>query len=168
MRNYKDYHFRLAAQNDTSHIKNLNEIWQPQNVTEANKDEGYLSLQYSINDLGTIIQNQEIVVSTINDEIIGYYLLNNYCPTPKRQEGLDVISKMKSEGIIDNSVRVGIGAQVVVDKNHQGKGISRQLLEVLCETVKPKYDLLYSSLSKLHPKGYAVHTKEGWQVLYES
>lgn len=163
-----NYKFRIAIPNDIQYLLRLNEVWQIHNLSDTEKIDGYLSVQYSYDDLETFIKNEEIVLTTFEEKVIGYYLLNNFCETPKFCEGIKVINEMKSKGIIDNNIKVGIGAQIVVDKEHQGKGLSGKLLSFLCDTVKHKYDLLYSSLSKFNEKGYSVHTKAGWKILYES
>lgn len=163
-----DYNLRLAELNDIPYLLNLNETWQIENLSETERLHGYLSVEYNFQDLEVFILNHEVVVTTLENEIVGYYLLNNFRNTKKRQEGLEVIEEMKSLGIIDKNIKVGIGAQVVVSKLHQRKGLSRKLLEGLCNAVKNKYDLLYSSLSKNNAKGYTVHTNEGWEILYES
>lgn len=162
------YKLRLAESKDIQHLLNLNKVWQIEKLSEFEKLHGYLSVGYDSNDFEVFISNKEVVVISFKNEIVGYYLLNNYRYTKKREEGLNVIKEMKTLGIIKENVRVGIGAQVVVSREHQGKGLSRKLLEGLCNAVNQKYDLLYSSLSKNNSKGYTVHTNEGWEILFES
>lgn len=168
MKQENDYIIRPATLRDIKEICDLNSVWQYENVPENERHLGYLSVKYSEQNIETIIQNNEIVVADRGAKILGYYLLNNFCDTPKYREGYGVIIELKQKGIIDQKTNVGIGAQIAIDKSEQGKGISRKLLEELCKLVKPKYNLLYSSLSKNNPVGYSVHTKEGWKILYES
>lgn len=168
MTKQNDYIVRPAINRDINEICDLNNVWQYENIPEKERQFGYLSVRYSDKNIQTIIQHNEIVVAERQGKLLGYYLLNNFCDTPKYKEGFDVIVELKRIGVIDQKANVGIGAQVAIDKNEQGKGISRKLLDELCKLTKPKYNLLYSSLSKSNPIGYSVHTKEGWKILHES
>ena len=162
------YVFRLATQGDTLSLVELNSKWQADKISTAQKSDGFLSAQFNIVDFETLIKNEEVIVTTYNDTLVGYYLLNNFCETKKYQEAKQIIATLVEKNKILNSCKVGIGAQALIEKEHQGKGLSRPMLKLLCQQVISKYDYLYSSISKENYKAFQVHTKEGWFVVDEN
>jgi len=72
---------------------------------------------------------------------------------------------LKSSSTLLNFLLRNLG---LIDKEHQGNGLSRPMLKILCEQVQSKYGYLYSSISKQNSKAYKVHTKEGWFVVDEN
>jgi L-amino acid N-acyltransferase YncA len=162
------YLFRLATSKDTLALVELNYKWQADKISNAQKSDGFLSAQFNATDFETLIKNEEVIVTLHNDKVIGYYLLNNFCETKKYHEAKQIVISLIAKNKIPNSCKVGIGAQALIDKEHQGKGLSRPMLKLLCEQVQSKYDYLYSSISKQNSKAYQVHTKEGWFVVEEN
>jgi len=162
------YLFRLATSEDISPLVELNFKWQADKISNAQKSDGFLSAQFNSSDFETLIQNEEVIVTIHNDTVVGYYLLNNFCETKKYYEAKQIVITLTEKNKIHKSCKVGIGAQALIDKEHQGKGLSRPMLKLLCEQVKSKYDYLYSSISKQNYKAYQVHTKEGWFVVDEN
>lgn len=162
------YSFGLATEKDISSLVELNAKWQFDNILIALKSEGFLSAQFNARDFETLIRNKEVIVTMYVDKVVGYYLLNNFCETKKSYEAKKVVENLIDKNKIQKTSKVGIGAQALIDKEHQGKGLSRPMLKLLCEQVQSKYDYLYSSISKQNTKAYQVHTKEGWFVIDEN
>lgn len=165
---YTQYSFRLATSNDIPSLVDLNHRWQVHKISDAHKSEGFLSAEFNEADFGVLIKNEEITVTTFSDKVVGYYLLNNFCETKKYFEAKDVVAHLIKKSTIPASCNVGIGAQALIDNEHQGKGLSRPMLRLLCEQVNSKYEYLYSSISKENLKAYQVHTREGWFVVDET
>nr|WP_121271717.1 hypothetical protein [Pedobacter schmidteae] len=161
------YIFSLASIEDIPFLVKLNSEWQLSNISSDMKSEGFLSAKFNASDFEKLIKNEEVVIASFSGIVVGYYLLNNFCETIKYHEGQKVILNLIDRNKIKNRHRIGIGAQSVIEKQHQGKGLSRFMLKLLCESVCAKYDFLYSSISKQNIKAYQIHTKEGWFVADE-
>lgn len=162
------YFFSLAKSEDISSLVELNAKWQVHNLKDDLKIDGFLSAQFTANDFEILIFNGEVVVTSYNDKVVGYYLLNNFCETKKYYEAKKIILTLIEKNKIPISARIGLGAQALIDKEHQGKGLSRPMLKLLCEKVNSKYDFLYSSISKENTKAFLVHSKEGWFLVDEN
>ena len=143
-------------------IKELNSKYLITNLTEAEKQSGFIRIEYDKDSLKKIIDDQEIVVATNHDKIIGYYLIG-------RKSGFAALDYQKNKAIslFDTKNipfdKIGFGCQVCIDKAHRNNGLFKSMLDTLCNAIKEKYSHLLCSVSDDNIVSLKTHTKNGWQ-----
>lgn len=167
---YLDYEIDLIVRpaniDDISALVELNESWQKEHLNN-NFSNGFLSARFSPKDFEIIVLNNEIVVSIIENVLIGYYLVNNYSERVLKIHNENV-NYLKTKKKIPNDSKVGFGAQALIQKEFQGYGIREVMLSQLVLQLQTKYDVLYSTISKDNLKAFNAHTKDGWIVVEET
>ena len=66
---------QLPTYDHIEQIRSLNNRNLFENLTDAQKQNGFVRIAYDRNGLQQIIGNQEMVIATKNDEVVGYYLI---------------------------------------------------------------------------------------------
>ena len=56
-------------------IRQLNSKYLITHLTDAQKQNGFIRIEYDRDDLQQIIENKEIVIATNGEQVIGYYLI---------------------------------------------------------------------------------------------
>lgn len=154
---------RPAFVTDIPDIQRLNQIWLSTGKDSIN---GFLYGEpFTIADLNSIIQNNEIVVTEKNGAVVGYYLFDNFSDTRELAENKKYARAMLSSNKINTS-GLCYRAQAVVDIAHQNLGLSKLMFHALLELTDGKYERLFSAVSKANPKLIA-HLKTGWEIIGE-
>ncbi len=159
---------RLASNSDVDEIVQLSKEWEYKSLDKKQRQSGYLYKSAIImsDSLRKIISEEELIVCTQNNQIIGFYLIDNVT-----QGKIYKNNKKKFKQFINPSdkidiSRVALRAQVVVKHEFHNMGIPIKMLNYLKLKVKSKYDYLFGSVSKFHSKLIA-HEKIGWKLIGE-
>jgi hypothetical protein len=118
-------------------IRSLNDKYLISHLTDVQKQSGFIRIEYDRDDLKQIITHKEIVIATINDKVIGYYLIG-------RKSGKAALKYQKNKAIsftadetsFDN---IGYGCQVCIDEAFRNNGLFGEMLIALTNEVKDKY-----------------------------
>ncbi|GGD72953.1 hypothetical protein GCM10011514_41310 [Emticicia aquatilis] len=144
----------------------LNHKWQKAALGDQLQD-GYIGAAFSTDTFYAIIEKKQIVITEYNDEVIGYYLLNNISKDGVIGRHEEIVKELKNSGIIDKKKNICVGGQVVVDSSYMGSGIRQQMLKELVSNMKGCYDFLFGTIAKDNPRAYTAHTRDGWKVYGE-
>lgn len=158
---------RNANEKDIEQLMPLNQKWQKAALTQTLKN-GYLGASFSQETFSELIAKNQVVLAEFDKNIIGYYLLNNVSKDGVIGMHAAIVTHLKSNGGIDEKLKVCVGAQAVVDKDFMGSGIRLFMLTKLVDNVRNSYDFLFSTIAKDNPRAYKAHTKDGWFVVDEN
>lgn len=145
-------------------IIDLNKKYLIGYLTEEQKQNGFIRIEYGKDDLQQIITNKEIVIATGKEKVIGYYLIG-------RKSGKAALNYQKNKAIslfatkeilFDN---IGYGCQVCIDEAFRNNGLFGQMLIALTKQVKDKYSHLLCSVSNDNIVSMKTHLNNGWQVI---
>ena len=155
---------QLPTQDHIDQIRALNYKYLYSNLSEAQRQNGFIRIEYSRSDLQAIITHKEIVVAIINDIVVGYYLIG-------RMSGNTALDYQKTKAMSLFSSReipfeqIGYGCQVCIDEAYRNNGLFAQMLQALVRQVKDKYHYLLCSVSDDNSVSKETHTKNGWQLI---
>lgn len=157
---------RNANQNDIPDLMRLNQKWQKAVLGENIKN-GFVGAAFSKETFAELIRRSQIVIAEFENEIIAYYLLNDFSKDGVIGKHEDFVRLLKEEDKIIKSKKVCVGAQAVVDSRFMGSGIRVLMLDRLVNNVKGQYDLLFATIAKENPRAFKAHTRDGWTVVGE-
>ncbi|NOQ71132.1 MAG: hypothetical protein GQ574_03960 [Crocinitomix sp.] len=158
---------KLASLSDVDAISSLNKKWLKKGDMKIDKKAGFLfGDALSKEDLKTIIENRELIVSYDQNTLAGYYLLDNYSKTTILSEHKKYIASCVAHGLISKNSKISKRMQCVVDEEYQMQGLSKLMFNELLKNTSSKYDLLFATVSKHNPK-YAAHLRSGWEIIDE-
>ena len=155
---------QLPTHDHIDQIRQLNNKYLINHLTDAQKQNGFIRIEYSRDDLMAIIDHQEIVVAVEDDTVVGYYLIGKRSNTPL----LDY-QKNKALSLFDTNAiafdKVGYGCQVCIDKAYRNNGLFKSMLEGLVNVVADKYSYLLCSVSDDNDVSLNAHTTNGWKLI---
>ena len=154
----------LATKAQIDQIRNLNSKYLINHLTNTQKKEGFIRVEYSLLELEEIVNHEEIVVAFDNNTIAGYYLIG------RKSENLGIGYQMsKSRHLAEKRNipydKIGYGCQVCIDEKYRNNGLFTSMLKRLCATVKMKYDYLFCSVSGSNTISLNAHINNGWQQI---
>jgi len=147
-------------------IRELNNKYLITNLTEKEKQNGFLRIEYDQKDLQLIIANEEIIIATNEDKVIGYYLIGRKSGKVALDSQKNIATRLLETYNIPFE-QIGYGAQRCVNENYRGNGISYQMLSKLCQVVKFKYPILLGFVSIENVVSLKTNLHDGWKQ-YES
>ncbi len=157
-----------AQLKDIDAISKLNKKWLTHNINIIDTSNGFLfGDAFTTKDLEKIILHKEIIVAKLNNNIIGYYLLDNFSKSQILQEHKILVSEFLLSNSKYKNLNISLRMQCVVDLQYQMQGLSKQMFHLLLKQINKKYNLLFATASKANPK-IAAHTSSGWKVLSDT
>lgn len=145
-------------------IRQLNSKYLISHLTDAQRQNGFIRIEYDQDDLQEIIANKEIVIATNGEKVIGYYLIG-------RKSGKAALDyqKNKANSLFDtlgiSFAKIGYGCQVCIDQEYRELGLSKLMLNKLLENVFQKYDYLLSTISSENIVSLQNSTAIGWKPI---
>jgi GNAT superfamily N-acetyltransferase len=157
--------YREANLDDAIAITSLNNKYHRAFLSN-NKEKGFLKSQFNLEEIHMLINVDEVVVAVDQNEVIGYYLVNNLHNSQAMNMRKNRIRELVADGILPN-VRYVYHTQAVVDEPYMGKGIGKELLENLRLLVSSKYDYMIGYIDSENLNASIAHQKSGWKIFTE-
>lgn len=79
----------------------------------------------------------------------------------------EILPRIIYNGTHIHNYKIACGAQAIVDEKFRSNGLTSQMLQLLIEKVKNKYDYIFSSITKINRNAYSVHEKAGYILVGE-
>lgn len=148
---------KIGEKADLPDLINLNRKWYKPNL--AKKNNGFLSVMYNEFFFETIIANNDVLIFLIENNAVGYVLVNTVVETLH-------INKVKAEYYMHKpdakSMNIAYSYQILLDKPLQGTGFFYEAKNQYVKHFKKKYDLLVSTVNKENIRSIKAHKKAGW------
>lgn len=154
--------YRQAKLPDSSDILRLNHRFY-QAFIDGDKDKGFLKNEFLLNEIETLIEEGEIVVAENESGVIGYYLTNSIFETETIRKRKLIVDDLIKEGRIRNA-KYALLTQAVVDKPYMGQGVAKELLKILKQLVRGKFDYLIGYIDAENLNAKEAHLKSGWII----
>jgi len=151
---------RPAILEDTNELVSLNNLWYRDNLKGI--ENGFLSVTYQCDFFESIIKNEDILVFTYNNKIVGYILVNDVFVSDRIQNIRNEYYKSRKENF---SKKVAFGYQILIDSIVQGKGYFHQAQKEYVNYIRKKYEILVSTVSKENIRSISAHKKAGWNFI---
>ena len=152
--------FRKAEILDFPKILALQKVNLLINLPPQDQKEGFLSIEYS-HDQIEILNNQLGIFSAVtNDHLAGYliaqtmeFALQSPLITTMVRRFPDVIHQSRPL----SGFKTFIYGPVCIDKRHRGQGILEGLFNVMLQTLKGQLDLGVAFVSERNPRSFYAH-----------
>ncbi|HUM53418.1 MAG TPA: GNAT family N-acetyltransferase, partial [Chitinophagales bacterium] len=144
----------------------LNSKYLINHLSDTEKLNGFIRIEYDREDIEKIIDHKEIVIATVNEKVVGYYLVG------KRSEKIELEQQKVMSLILHDSgkfeyKRIGFGCQVCIDKAFRNNGLFGQMLIELVNALSEKYTHLLCTISDDNNISMKTHLKNGWKLMDE-
>lgn len=147
-------------------IRSLNDRHLMDCLDENERHSGFVRVRYSCEDIRKIIDEKEIVIAIQDDEVIGYYLIGKKSDNLLLQYQKEMVESLVERHKIPNCA-IGFGAQAIIERQYRGMNLLSLMLEKLLELLNNKYQMLFSSVTKINANALSAHLKGGYQILDE-
>lgn len=155
------HQIQTPTYNHIDQILALNSKYLINHLSDTEKQNGFIRIEYDREDLEKIIDHKEIVIAVDNDKVVGYFLVG------KKSEKLELeLQKVMSLVLHDSGKfeykRIGFGCQICIEEKYRGNGISKNMVDALKDLVMEKYDYLLSTISSDNKVSLQNSTMVGW------
>lgn len=154
---------RPAILEDANSITELNYKYYKAYL-DKKTDKGFLKNNFSKKEIEQLINANEIVVSTISDHVIGYYLVNSIHQSQTVLNREKIISEMIIQKVLPIGRYVYL-TQSVVDEKYMQKGIAKELLVHLKILIKERFDYLIGYIDNENLNAKEAHLRSGWEII---
>jgi predicted GNAT superfamily acetyltransferase len=163
--------FRKANPADFPKILELQKLNLLQNLEPQDQKAGFLSIEYSAEELALLNQELGIFVALKDDHLAGF-LINQTMEFAVQSPLITAMVKRFSEvqynGRPLSSFRTFIYGPVCVDRKQRGRGILEGLYDVMLKTLQGQYDVGVAFVSDNNPRSFYAHRdKLGMNVVDE-
>lgn len=151
----------LPTPDHIDQIRQLNDKYLITHLSDKQKQDGFIRIEYSTDDLHKIIENREIVVATEKNKVIGYYLIG-------RKSGTAALHYQSTAANNLTNItfdKIGYGCQVCIEAKYRKNGLFKAMLDKLKIAVNDKYSHLLCSVSENNIASLKVHTANDWQLI---
>ena len=163
--------FRKAKPTDFPKILELQKDNLLRNLEPQDQQDGFLSIEYSQDQLESINNELGIFIAIDNDHLAGYliaqtmdFVLQFPLTTTMGKRFPDVIYQSRPL----SGLKTFIYGPVCIDKRYRGQGIPEGLFNVMLKTFKGQYDVGVAFVSERNPRSFHAHqNKLGMQVVDE-
>ena len=154
--------YRRAAAGDYARILELQSANFVANLTEAQRQQGFLSAQFSAEQTARIAEDLGITVALVDGRIAGFLCaFRKEFPTgsPVIAEMLSSYEMLRFEDLPLSSFNSYIYGPVCIAREYRGRGLLRGLYEAQRSDLAGKFDLGVAFVSRNNPHSLSAHTK---------
>ena len=138
--------------------------------TAEKESEGFVTCEYSVDDLKVMNSPYPHVVATWEDEVVGYCLvmLKEHCDImPVLKPMFDLISELDVDEVALSELSHFTMGQVCIAKSHRGAGVFYKMYDHLRAKMSGQFDLVITEISANNTRSLQAHEKQGFKVLKE-
>lgn len=163
---------RIGTTNDINGILSLQERYLYRNLSAPEREKGFVTIPFTINQIEDIIQQNGIfIAANENNAIVAYAFAGSW----EYFEQWDIFNFMVSrfpklsfngnQITTENSFQYG---PVCIDKNYRGKGLLNQIFEEMRIEFLKNYPISVTFINKINAISERAHTQKlGWEIIDE-
>ncbi len=155
--------FRHANEDDYPGILHLQAANFVDNLAPEERDEGYVSAEFTLAQLDEMAREGRIVVAVEGGTVLGFACRHNVTidsHSPLVAEFVRQLNRVPYAGKPLRDQRLFLYGPVVVDRDHRGRGIMRGLYQRLLEDVAGRFDTGVAFVAESNQRSLAAH-REG-------
>ncbi len=165
----KNIQLEIAKLNDIKGILALQELYLVSNLSEEEKESGFVTTPFSIAQLTEIINQEGLFVAKDNHEIIAYIFAGSwdfFSQWPIFNHMMALFPDLRFldfEITTTNSFQYG---PICIDKKYRGKGLITVFFEFMRIHMLKKYPLSLTFINKTNMPSQKAHTKKlQWTII---
>jgi hypothetical protein len=151
-----------AASGDFDDILYLQKKYYVGNLTDEQRQEGFLSAEFSLSQITAMAEDLGIFVARVRGHFAGYVGTSriDLLPRPPILDAMTTFMDgvcMKSKKLSD--MNLFIYGPACIDEPYRGKGVLRDLFGVMNFSMKESFDGGVAFISSDNPRSYGAHVK---------
>lgn len=162
--------FRRASRSDFPQILALQTQNLRQNLDEVQQQQGFLSIEYSENDLTAINDGLGIYVAMEGDRLLAYAMAE----TKEFAGGVPLIAGMisrfpgaKFQNHPVEALRYFIYGPVCIDRAARGRGVLNGLLDAMSSALNADFELGIAFISQSNVHSYHAHVRKNGMLVID-
>ncbi|MGL3001625.1 N-acetyltransferase family protein [Flavobacterium sp. RSSB_23] len=162
---------KKATEEDIPGIVALHKANLVVNLTEVEKQGGFVTTALTVAQIQTVIQHHGLFIAKNEDAIIGFIFAADwefFTQWPIFEYMIQLFPSFSFKNFdvtTTNSFQYG---PICIDKNYRGQGIITELFEYMRIQMKEKYPLSLTFINKTNIPSYKAHTEKlAWEVIDE-
>lgn len=162
---------RIANKFDIKEVLALQEKYLYKNLTEQERDSGFVTTPFTIPQIEEIIAQDGLFIAEHETSIIAYAFAGSWEYFKQWDIFTFMISRFpklsfnEKEITTKNSFQYG---PVCIDKNYRGQGVLNLIFEEMRIELFKKYPVSITFINKINIVSEKAHTKKlGWQIIEE-
>lgn len=162
---------KKATEEDIPGIVALHKANLVVNLTEIEKQGGFVTTALNVAQIQTVIQHHGLFIAKNEDAIIGFVFAADwefFTQWPIFEYMIQLFPSFSFKNFdvtTTNSFQYG---PICIDKNYRGQGIITELFEYMRIQMKEKYPLSLTFINKTNIPSYKAHTEKlAWKVIDE-
>ena len=165
----KTLQFRVAMQNDMQGALELLQSQHRDNLSDSEKQDGFISVRFTMETLNEMTDNGITVVAVADDITAGVlsaqscdYNLRSIPLAAKLIEACHGLTFQNEDIELDRAIICG---PVCVAKDFRGQGIFEKMYDVFKVEARDSYDLGLTLIARTNPRSLRAHEKIGYKNL---
>ena len=154
--------YRRALPGDYSVILDLQSSNYIANLSAHEREQGFLSAQFTLEQTAQIAEDLGTIVAVIDDQIVGFVCaFRNEFETgsPVIAKMLESYDRMIFEGRVLKSFRSYIYGPVCLARDFRGRGLLRGIYEAQRKDLAGQFEIGVAFVSRSNPHSLAAHVK---------
>lgn len=155
----KAIEYSFATAEDFPAILSLQQANLLQNLSPENRDDGFLSVEFTLEMLAEVEEDFGIVKASCGGELVGYFMAQSLSFNQRFRLLSEIISRFSSiayQGRKLSEARSFISGPMCVAKNWRKRGITKAMFKLLMERASEKFEIGVTFVSKLNLRSMHV------------
>jgi hypothetical protein len=155
---------KLATKEDIPGLLELNGAWLRQNLS-GDTSRGFLSGAFDEQDFMNMVNDRMVVVAVDENGVASYMLSMNNATLPILDEHIQVANRLKTDSKVSPDSRIAVGVQTAVREEYHGTGLIVEVRKCFLDTLRDRFDYLFTTISKQNIRSYKSATHFGWKTM---
>ena len=167
----KNIILEIANSSDISGILKLQELYLVSNLTDQEKQAGFVTTPFTVDLLKEVINHEGLFVAKSNNEIIGYAFAASwsfFSQWPIFEYMISMFPRYKFHDFDMNAITSFQYGPVCIHKHFRGQGILIELFEFMRIHMVKKYPISVTFINKINIPSTKAHVEKlKWTVIDE-
>jgi predicted GNAT superfamily acetyltransferase len=158
----RDVSYRRALPRDYAAILNLQSANYIANLSAHEREQGFLSAQFTLEQTAQIAEDLGTIVAVIDDQIVGFVCASrneSETGSPVVAKMLESYDRMIFEGRALKSFRSYIYGPVCLARDFRGRGLLRGLYQAQKKDLAGQFEIGVAFVSRSNPHSLETHVK---------
>ncbi len=163
--------YSYATKSDIPGILQLQSENLVTNLKDDEKDDGFVTTPFTIEQLESLITLEGIFIALKDDKVVSYVMCASWhywVAWPMFEYMASFLETLEYKGVkltLDNSYQYG---PICVSKDVRGSGVFENIFEFAREKMNKKYPILVTFINKINNRSYEAHVRKlGLEVITE-
>lgn len=155
--------FRPAKESDIKNILVLQEKYLVTNMPESEKNQGFVTTPFSVEQIKFVITQDCLFVAEADDKIAAYVFVGTWDFFSQWKIFTlmaENLPNLKFENKALDKITSFQYGPICIDTDYRGQGVFEQLFETMRKTLNKQFPVGVTFINKLNKRSFEAHTKK--------